>query len=123
MSLLLTTLLTGCATVYGPLSGKGGYIELPNGQETFDVSFSGNGMVPPDLLETYLLYRCAEVTEANDMDYFEIVERDTNPKTGDSILPQYVVATIKLSEDEPRTRNDWYEAEVLKGQLEPYVSD
>ena len=80
-------------------------------------------MVPPDLLEAYLLYRCAEVAQAHDMDYFEIAERGTEPRTGDSILPQYVVATIKLSEDEPRTRNDWYEAEVLMEQLEPYVID
>lgn len=115
-------LLTGCATKYGPLSGKGGYVELPNGKDTYDVSFSGNGMVPPDLLEAYLLYRCAEVTESYDYPYFIIKDRGTEPKTGETILPQYVYATIELSEKEPRSsRYDWYEAEKLKDQLDDYV--
>ncbi|MCP4808181.1 MAG: hypothetical protein GY913_31005 [Proteobacteria bacterium] len=114
--------LTGCATKYGPLSGKGGYVELPNGKDTFDVSFSGNGMVPPDLLEAYLLYRCAEVAESYDYDFIIIEDRGTEPKTGDTILPQYVYATIQLSEKEPRsTRDDWYEAEKLMDQLDDYV--
>lgn len=122
-TLLFAALLfsVGCATKYAPLSGKGGYIELPQGQNVFDVSFSGNGMVPPDLLESYLLYRCAEVAEANGAKYFEIVDRGTEPKTGEAILPQYVYATIKISDKQPRSRNEWYEADVLKSQLDPYV--
>ncbi len=114
-------LTTGCATKYAPLSGRGGYIELPQGPDTYDVSFSGNGMVPPDLLESYLLYRCAEVTEATGARYFEIQARGTEPKTGEAILPQYVYATIKVSEKEPRGRGEWFEAGVLMKQLEPYV--
>jgi hypothetical protein len=114
-------LTTGCATKYAPLSGKGGYIELPQGQDTYDVSFSGNGMVPPDLLESYLLYRCAEVAESTGADYFEILDRGTEPKTGEAILPQYVYATIRVSDKQPRGRNEWFEAEVLKKQLDPYV--
>lgn len=119
--LLATLTVAGCATKYAPLSGRGGYVELPQGANKMDVSFSGNGMVPPDLMEVYLLYRCAEVAKDAGFDYFIVLSRSTEPSNEiQATHPQYLRATIEFQKKEPG-RGEWYKADELQDRLKPYV--
>ena len=67
-------LFAGCVTPYQPLGYTGGYSDLVLDDETFRVSFIGNGYTSSDIVETYLLYRCAELTVQRGFDYFVIMD-------------------------------------------------
>lgn len=54
-----------------------GYRELRVELERWRVVFSGNSLTSRDTVETYLLYRAAELTLENGYDWFQTVERDT----------------------------------------------
>ena len=75
--------VAGCSTPtpYGPaLDGKG-YSERQTESDRFRVSFSGNSLTPRETVETYLLYRAAEITLQRGYDHFRIVEQDLESKT------------------------------------------
>lgn len=75
--------LAGCSTPtpYGPaLDGKG-YSERQTESDRFRVSFSGNSLTPRETVETYLLYRAAELTLQRGHDHFRVVEQDLESKT------------------------------------------
>ncbi len=79
----IALVVAGCATPtpYGPaLDGKG-YSELQTENDRFRVSFSGNSLTPRETVESYLLYRAAEITLQQGYDRFRIVERDVESKT------------------------------------------
>jgi hypothetical protein len=82
-ALLAPLLLFGCttATPYQPLAPgtpvSGGYSDQVLDDTHFQVSFSGNDMTPREQVETYLLYRAAELTTAKGFDWFEMVDRHT----------------------------------------------
>jgi hypothetical protein len=79
----LTLGLAACetATPYQPLQRgshvAGGYSEQKLDADHFQVSFAGNTDTPRTTVESYLLYRAAEVTLAQGYDWFETVERHT----------------------------------------------
>jgi hypothetical protein len=69
-----------CATQtpYGPRDQGGyGYSETRIEQNRFRVAFSGNSLTDQETVETYLLYRAAELTLDQGYDWFEIVDRGT----------------------------------------------
>ena len=76
-------LLASCTapTPYGPATDRGGFTDQPIEANRFRVSFSGNTHTSRDTVETYLLYRAAEVTLASGNDWFQIAERDTEVET------------------------------------------
>jgi len=55
-------LMFGCATAYQAKGFRGGYNDIQLDENTFRVSFRGNGFTSQDTVITYLLYRCAEIT-------------------------------------------------------------
>ncbi len=69
------------ATPYQPLSEhnkvSGGFADQRLDAEHFRVSFSGNSMTSRERVETYLLYRAAELTVNEGYDWFEMVDRHT----------------------------------------------
>lgn len=73
------------ATPYQPLnpgsSYSGGYSERPIEQNRWMVSFNGNSVTDRRTVETYLLYRSAELTLQQGYDWFSIVDRNTNRDT------------------------------------------
>jgi len=78
------SLLTACATQtpYHPASATDpahadGYRELQIEPGRWRVAFSGNSLTSRDTVETYLLYRAAELTLQNGYDWFQAVERGT----------------------------------------------
>lgn len=73
------------ATPYQPVgtphSASGGFSEQRIEANRFRVSFAGNSMTRRETVETYLLFRAAELTVNNGYDWFQLVERDTERKT------------------------------------------
>ncbi|MEP3112874.1 hypothetical protein [Nisaea sp.] len=75
---LLLPIIAGCAspTPYAPLSDQFGYKDSSIESNRHRVSFSGNSSTDRETVETYLLYRAAELTLEKGADYFVVVERD-----------------------------------------------
>ena len=76
--------LSACetATPYQPLkpgaAQSGGYSEIRIEPDRWKVTFAGNSMTSRETVETYLLYRAAELTVNQGYDWFQTVERDTD---------------------------------------------
>ena len=72
----------GGPTAYAPaMNGDGGYTERQIEDNRYRVQFRGNSLTDRETVETYLLYRAAEVTLASGHDYFRIVGQDVEPTT------------------------------------------
>lgn len=76
--------LAACATStpYQPkFAGQaihGGYSETRLGENRFRVSFDGNTLTSRERVESYMLYRAAELTVENGYDWFRVVDRHTD---------------------------------------------
>ncbi len=75
-------LLAACAesTPYqrAATPGSYGYSEQQIERNRFMVAFSGNSLTDRQAVETFLLYRAAELTREQGYDYFRLVRRDTD---------------------------------------------
>lgn len=79
-ALLAGALLAACAaqTPYAPRDGSNyGFSEVRIESNRYRVGFSGNSLTDQETVETYLLYRAAELTLEQGYDWFEIVDRGT----------------------------------------------
>jgi len=89
MSRVLTSMaalafLAACATPtpYQAADGsRSGYEETQIETNRFRISFQGNSLTERDTVETYLLYRAAELTVEEGYDYFTVVSRATDEDT------------------------------------------
>ena len=90
-------LAASCATPYQQHSLRGGYDDSRIDSNTVLVSFKGNGYTPKDRVQTYMLYRCAEVTANAGYDYFVIVSSDDEVKEGAINLPSSYSSTTTAS--------------------------
>ncbi len=71
---LLALCLSACsATSYVPRSSGDGYMEEEVGPNVWRVSFFGNGHTTGETVQTYWLYRCAELTRQHGFEGFEII--------------------------------------------------
>lgn len=75
-------LLAACATQtpYQPAAGPGnsyGFQEQRIENNRVRITFRGNTLTNRETVETYLLYRAAEVTTQSGFDYFIVANRDT----------------------------------------------
>ena len=74
-------MLAACATQtpYQPVQpgDRYGFQEQRIEDNRVRISFSGNTLTDRETVETYLLYRAAEVTLASGRDYFIVANRDT----------------------------------------------
>ncbi|MEO0427239.1 MAG: hypothetical protein AAF160_07295 [Pseudomonadota bacterium] len=86
MALILGALLlavAGCTepTRYMPAVERDGYSDRAVEDNRFRVTFAGNTRTPRETVETYLLYRAAEVTLASGKDWFKVAAQDTEAET------------------------------------------
>lgn len=92
-ALIFTCLLTACATVppYHPASGSNGYgyTEQKIESDRYRVTFSGDSSTSRQAVESFLLYRAAEVTIENGADYFVMTDNDTDIHTSYSVTSRY----------------------------------
>ncbi|WP_417488316.1 CC0125/CC1285 family lipoprotein [Maricaulis sp.] len=78
------TALGACATAtpYQAADGsRPGFTETRIETNRYRISFDGNSMTDRETVETYLLYRAAELTVENGYDYFTVVTRATDEET------------------------------------------
>jgi hypothetical protein len=79
--------VAGCATPtpYQPAmrgsAESGGYSEVRLEPNRFRVTFSGNSLTSRQTVESYLLYRSAELAVAQGFDWFQTAERHTDQQT------------------------------------------
>jgi hypothetical protein len=77
---LFTTACTTTSTPYQPLSAgsrvSGGYSDLRIDETHYRVSFAGNRLTSREQVESYLLFRAAELTLLKGYDYFIIEDRE-----------------------------------------------
>lgn len=78
---------TGCATGYHELNIEGGYRDYKVTDDVYDVQFSANGYTPVDMVEKYLLYRCAELTLESGNQYFIILDSNIQIATQQFTVP------------------------------------
>ncbi len=82
-ALMLTLMLFACmtATPYQPnISGQkvaGGYSDTRLGNNRYQVDFEGNTLTSQDRVESYLLFRAAELTIQNGDDWFVLIDHTT----------------------------------------------
>tara|TARA_R110000822_G_scaffold171768_2_gene311518 strand:+ start:222 stop:623 length:402 start_codon:yes stop_codon:yes gene_type:complete len=76
LTAILPFTLVACATTYQPKSFSGGYSETQLDSTTVRVTFEGNGYSNRSTVESYLIYRAAEVTVAGGFDWFVVTERE-----------------------------------------------
>jgi hypothetical protein len=78
--------LSGCASgpaPYGPKTADSGtgYTDEQLAQNRFRVTYTGNSTTPRDVIEDYLLFRAAQVTQSAGAQWFVFAARDTKAKT------------------------------------------
>ena len=80
--ILTIFLLTGCgATPYQSSGLTGGYKDFYSRDEnTFDVSFSGNGETKSNVASDYALLRSAFLTKEKGFEFFEILDKSITIK-------------------------------------------
>src|SRR5271156_2424289 len=78
VALSAVCLLAGCATAYQPDGIAGGYSDQRLDGNTAQVSFRGNRFNSPEMLQSYLLRRCADITLENGYNYFVLTKGISN---------------------------------------------
>lgn len=77
--------LAACATAtpYGPADQGGGFgfAEQRIEENRYRVTFRGNSLTDRETVENALLYRAAELTLQQGLNYFVVVENDTEART------------------------------------------
>lgn len=85
--LILFALLSGCATTYQPSSFSGGFSETRLGEDTFQVSFRGNGYTRPERASDFCLLRSSELALQNGFRYFIIVDSEKSSQLSTYTTP------------------------------------
>ena len=65
--------IVNCTTSYQPKGTMGGYSEERILDNLYRVEFEGNQHSKPEIIQNYLLYRCAELTQEMGYNYFAII--------------------------------------------------
>jgi len=113
--------VASCATStpFQPAAPGGfGYAEQQIETNRFLVSFSGNSLTDRETVETFLLFRAAELTVEEGYDHFIVVRRDTDEETrftGTSFGPRYSAFSVRYRYFHPRY--GWY------GFYDPFYDD
>ena len=94
MGAAVTLAACGGPTLYQSAApGAYGYDEQAIESDRFLVSFNGNSLTDRETVETFLLYRAAELTRERGYDHFIIVRRDTEAERrfvgGDPFASRY----------------------------------
>ena len=125
--ILVALILSGCgATPYQSSGLSGGYKDFSLTEEnTYQVKFSGNGDLKPDVALDYAMLRSAVITKEKGFKFFEILKHDskisrTNVGTGAAVIYSYkpnVWMNIKLVAENSLMTNRTHEAELLIKKL------
>jgi len=89
---------------------SGGYREAPISPDRWRVTFKGNDLTSRETVETYLLYRSAELTVERGYDWFQNVQSRTEAHTDTFIYrrPEPVFADAYWGPHWRYRRHGWY---------------
>jgi len=142
LALLLVTM--ACATSYKPRGFFGdGYSEQRLRPDVWLVAFDASAFTPPERVQTYTLWRCAELTLDEHANYFAVVtggpfrrtstkprliDRPPYAETERGSEPNYGAArserlTIQLYKERPEGIERFYEARALIQDLAPKMRE
>lgn len=85
--------LTPNPTPYEPFGSLGGYEDMQINENTFNVSFKGNGWTSQERASDFALLRSAELTLNNGFNYFIIAGTQDNTKNASISLPSRAYST------------------------------
>ena len=80
-ALAALALLGACATAtpyQAAIGSQKGYADQQIETDRWHISFAGNSLTDRQTVETYLLYRAAELTDLEGYDYFRVIQRETD---------------------------------------------
>lgn len=97
LTLTLTLCIAACATAYQPKGLTGGFNETQLSDDSYRVSFTGNGFTDADRATDFFLLRCAELALENGYPYFEISEMQDQSTTGTIHTPATTTTTGTLT--------------------------
>ena len=90
LALLAVSACTTASTPYQPLSASsrvsGGYSDTRLGEGQYQVTFAGNALTSREKVESYLLFRAAELTLEQHYDWFVIVDRQVERQVRPDLL-------------------------------------
>lgn len=97
--LLLTILITGCATSYQSKGFTGGFSETQLDENVFQVFFEGNAYTSSQRAIDFTLLRSAELTTEHGFDFFVIVDsqNSTNINTVTSPITSQTSGSAHVS--------------------------
>lgn len=84
---LVGLLVVACATGYHSSGYTGGYTDTQLAPDVFRVSFSGNGYTSSDRVQDFALLRAAELTIANNAQYFAVISSADQSRTDTHVTP------------------------------------
>lgn len=127
LACLAALTLGGCATPYSGSGIAGGYFERRVNDRLVQVNFTGNGFSTPERIQTFALYRCAEIARDAKKPYFLLYDSLTAAARGaPAALPRVGTLGGKpgafaflVLEDEPRTGS--HDAQEIIARLGPSV--
>lgn len=135
VALVCIVAVSACVSGYGPSSLTGGFEEQRLNDVTWRVTYNGNGYTTEETVQTYWLYRSAEITLEQGYDGFQIisdVELTSLPDAEAHIVPAvesgfgkpYMVADIRLLRAPlPEQGRHVFDARALRTFLAPFVGD
>jgi len=122
---------SGCTTPYQARGYSGGYTDIPNDAQTYQVSFYGNANTNRETVELYHLYRCAELTASLGGDFFILDDRGADRNfqvrtygTNVSAETRFSkTARIKVLKGQmPKTDPNAYDAHTILRNLGPRIA-
>ncbi len=72
----IVMLIAACSTPYQPKGTLGGYSQEKILANMYKVEFVGNQHSKPEVIQNFLMYRCAELTLEQGFEYFSIVSEE-----------------------------------------------
>ncbi|MCY1719578.1 hypothetical protein OU798_04455 [Prolixibacteraceae bacterium Z1-6] len=129
LCILMILLFTSCATHYNSVGYRGGYSEIRIDENTYEVTFKGNGYTCSETIKRYFLYHCAELTNEKGYSYFIILNKNIDSAkeiTGYNDNVSTVTRTtgngiVKMYIEKPEG-DVVYNATELKESLNQYIN-
>lgn len=91
------SLVTACATEYQSSGFTGGFKDTQLAPDVFRVSFSGNTFTSNDRVQDFALLRAAELTLANNAQYFAVISSTDQSRIDTHVTPGSAQTTGTVS--------------------------
>lgn len=122
----LMIFMVGCSmpTPYQKGNLMGGYSDFPLSENSFQVSFIGNGFIGHGVALEYTLLRSAEVTLENGFKYFVLIDSKLHRNKIQTITFPETTNSIQCYKEKPDIKGIIYDAmEIRKTLTEKYGID